>query len=169
MKRMSTFTMALASMLTMVTLAAAQELGLSFSQHLMRGAASSRSLPKLQWLHAEQNCPLPDDITAVAAEVGDVEMLRWLKSRGCLFTKQTSSSAAGIPDNLHVLQFLYEQGCPWHDYICAAAARSGALGQLKWLHAHGATLDGMVAGIAAEGGAVHVFEWMQQQGASSLR
>jgi hypothetical protein len=145
-------------------LCAAQELGLVFSPLLMRGAASSiAGLQKLQWLHTELHCPLPGDITAVAASTGDVEMLRWLKSKGCLFNKQTSHSVAETPDNLHVLQYLYEQGCPWHDHICGAAGEAGDLEQLKWLHAHGAVVDVFTADIAADGGAVPVFEWLQQQ------
>jgi hypothetical protein len=147
------------------TLCAAQELGLRFSEPLMCGAASSiAGLQKLQWLCAEQHCPLPDNITATAARAGNAEMLRWLKSRGCLFNEQTSRSGAETPDNLHALQYLYEQGCPWHDRICGTAGEAGDLEQLKWLHAHGATLDEAAAEIAASGGAVHVLEWMQQQG-----
>jgi hypothetical protein len=146
------------------TLCVAQELGLVLSPPLMRGAASGCCLPKLQWLHTEQRCPLPDDITAVAARAGDVEMLRWLKSKGCSFNQDTFSTAAVTPDNLHVLQFLHDEGCPWHYSICGAAGEAGDLEQLKWLHAHGATLDHSTADFAAGGGAVHVFEWLQQQG-----
>jgi hypothetical protein len=150
-------------------LCAAQELGLVFSPILMRGAASSiAGLQKLQWLCAEQHCPLPDNITATAARAGNAEMLRWLKGRGCLFNEQTSRIAAGTPDNLQVLQYLYEQGCPWHDSWCGAAGRAVDLEQLKWLHAHGALLDDCAVLIAASGGAVHVFQWLQQQGVDFL-
>jgi hypothetical protein len=90
-------------------------------------------------------------------------MLRWLKGRSCSFNKQTSRCAAGVPDNLQALQYLYEQGCPWHDDICGAAGRSGDLEQLKWLHAHCAVVDAFTAVTAAGGGAVHVFERLQQQ------
>jgi hypothetical protein len=145
------------------TLAAAHDLGLPFSQHLMQGAARSRCLAKLQWLHTEQQCPLPDDITAAAAKAGDVETLRWLKIRGSSFTQQTSRSGARTANNLHVLQFLHDEGCPWDEDICGAAGKAGDLEQLKWLHAHGATLNDRTADIAAEGGAVHVLEWLQQQ------
>eukprot|EP00953_Heterococcus_sp_UTEX-ZZ885_P032031 16755-Heterococcus_DN1.PRE.3 len=146
------------------TLSAARKLGLTFSPDLMHGAASCKCLTKLKWLHTEQHCPLPDEIDVQAARAGDVEMLRWLKSRGCLFNEQTSRSGAETPDNLHVLQYLYEQGCPWHDRICGTAGEAGDLEQLKWLHAHGAILDDFAVDVTAGGGALHVLEWMQQQG-----
>jgi hypothetical protein len=102
-------------------LVAAHELGLPLSADVMRGAASSRCLSKLQWLHIEQRCPLSDDITAVTARACDVEMLRWLKRAGCCFDKWTSLRGAQTGNNLHVLQFLHAEGCPWHPIVCGAA------------------------------------------------
>jgi hypothetical protein len=144
-------------------LAAAHELGLPFSAAVMRGAASSRCLSKLQWLHIEQQCPFPGEITMIAARAGDVEMLRWLKSAGCCFDKWTSLRGAQSGNNLNVLQFLHAEGCPWHPNVCGAAGEAGDLEQLKWLFSHGATVDNSTAMIAARGGAVPVLEWLQQQ------
>jgi hypothetical protein len=145
------------------TLLVAQELGLLLSPALMRGAAASKCLSKLEWLHTEQHCPLPDDIAAAAARAGDVTMLRWLQESGCGLSEETSKAAAQTVQNLHVLEFLYEKSCPWHKYVCGDADEAGDLEQLKWLHAHGALVDYSTAATAAKGGAVHVFEWLQQQ------
>jgi hypothetical protein len=145
------------------TLEAAHKLGLPFSPELMRGAASGRCLAKLQWLHTEQRCPLPNDITEAAARAGDVTMLRWLKESGCEFSEETSAAAARTDNNLPVLKYLHEQGCPWHDRVCESVAWGDDLEQLKWLHAHGAVLDNRAVECAAQKGAVHVFEWLQQQ------
>eukprot|EP00953_Heterococcus_sp_UTEX-ZZ885_P012570 7207-Heterococcus_DN1.PRE.2 len=145
------------------TLEAAHDLGLPFSAHVMRGAASSRCLSKLQWLHIEQQCPFPGEITLIAARAGDVEMLRWLKSAGCCFDKWTSLRGAQSGNNLNVLQFLHAEGCPWHPNVCGAAGEAGDLEQLNWLFSHGATVDNSTAMIAARGGAVPVLEWLQQQ------
>jgi hypothetical protein len=145
------------------TLEAAHELGLPFSSNLLEGAASSRSLSKLQWLHTEQQCPLPRGITCAAARAGDVEMLRWLLERGCEIDAETTASAARTTNNLPVLNYLHEQGCPWHDNVCGFSGFIGDLEQLRWLHAHAGTVDSGVVANAAEGGSVHVFEWLQQQ------
>jgi hypothetical protein len=142
----------------------AQELGLLLSPALMRGAAASKCLSKVQWLHTEQHCPLPDGITAVAARAGDLEKLRWLQQRGCTLDINTSRSGAATADNLPVLQFLYENGCPLHNDVCRVAGDAGDLEQLKWLHAHGAVVNNSTAIEASTGGAVHVFEWLRQQG-----
>jgi hypothetical protein len=91
-------------------------------------------------------------------------MLGWLQQKGCKLDANTSRSAAVTVDNLRVLQFLYDNGCPWHDDICGIAGEAGDLEQLKWLHAHGAVVKNRTASEASRGGAVHVFEWLQQQG-----
>jgi hypothetical protein len=80
----------------------------------------------------------------------------------------TTHRAAAQPNNLLVLQYLHEEGCPWHDEICAAAAASGDLEQLQWVHAHGGILSAETAVYAASSGAaLHILEWLQQQGLSS--
>jgi hypothetical protein len=145
------------------TLKAANDLGLVLTPAVMFGAANSRCLSKLQLLHTEQHCPFPDDITVIAARAGDVEMLRWLQETGCELNEETSAGAAETANNLHVLKYLHDQGCPWHPALCAIAGATGDLEQLKWLHAHGAAVNSTTADEAACGGAVHVLEWLQQQ------
>eukprot|EP00953_Heterococcus_sp_UTEX-ZZ885_P012566 7206-Heterococcus_DN1.PRE.2 len=128
------------------TLEAAHDLGLPFSAYVMRGAASSRCLSKLQRLHIEQQCPFPGEITLIAARAG-----------------YAVASMSGLVSDLDVLQFLHAEGYPWRPNVCGAAGEAGDLEQLKWLFSHGATEDNSTAMIAARGGAVHVLEWLQQQ------
>jgi hypothetical protein len=70
------------------TLAAAHaELGLNLTKAVAEGAAASGCLSKLQQLLREHGSPLIDrrggnSICEIAAEVGSVEMLDWLKGEG---------------------------------------------------------------------------------------
>jgi hypothetical protein len=144
-------------------LLAAHELGLPYSKYLASGVAESGCLEKLKWLCMEQGCQMPDDITEWAAASGSIEMLRWLKETGFTFTQSTSWRAAARANNLHVLQYLLDEGCPWYPSLCVDAAGAGDLQQLQWLYEHGGVLDSTTAECAAEGGSIKALEWLQQQ------
>jgi hypothetical protein len=88
-----------------MSLQVAHELGLALTQEVLTGATS---VPKLQWLHVEQGCPLPASIVHYAARYGSIETLRWLQQHGCAFTASTCESAA-VGAHLHVLRFLCDQ------------------------------------------------------------
>jgi hypothetical protein len=113
------------------TLQAAHERGLPYSQEVLQGVAESGCLEKLKWLLIEQRCQMSDYIAGWAADGGSVEVLRWLTQRGFVFTEQTSYSAAGRANNLPVLQYLLEEGCPWHPNVCDTAAEAGDVQQLQ--------------------------------------
>jgi hypothetical protein len=76
------------------TLALAHELGLPYTARVVRGAAVSGSLLKLKYLHLEQDCTLPDNISWPAAESGSIEVLTWLRQQGCHFDAGTCERAA---------------------------------------------------------------------------
>jgi hypothetical protein len=143
-------------------------LGVIWSARAVAGAAK-RALPTvLKWLCEEHSCKLSDELAETAAAARSIAVLRWLKQQGCVpFSSNTSNSAAAVPNNLPVLQYLLEAGCPLHEDVCISAAEANDFEQLRWLHAHGAQLSTSVAlSIAhsyASSGAVHVFEWVQQQ------
>jgi hypothetical protein len=147
------------------TLQTAYELGLTSTEEVACGAAASGDLEKLVWLVDEQQCPLTSlCITAMAASTGNMQMLRWLKQRGCVFGELTSLLAAGKAKNVPVLQFLLSEGCKWHSEILGRAAAVGDLEQLQWLHQHGVALRSSVSWSAAGRGSMAMYEWFQQQG-----
>jgi len=39
--------------------------------------------------------------------------------------------------NLFILQYLHENGCPWDEKCCAVASSNGHLEVLKYLHENG--------------------------------
>eukprot|EP00953_Heterococcus_sp_UTEX-ZZ885_P031708 16610-Heterococcus_DN1.PRE.12 len=151
-------------LLDVSTLQAAQQLGLRLTAHVLFGAAESASVFKLQWLHTEMGCPLPQSICGFAARTGSAALISWLKEYGCKFcTYTTASAAAGA--NLHLLQFLRDERCEWDETACAAAARNGHLATLKWLHEQGCPwIFDEICGEAAESGNIEMLLYLKQQG-----
>jgi len=101
--------------------------------------AAAKNLEKLQWL-TSQNIQLYSPYSAhtcsIAAENGDVDMLKWLRSRKprCPWNHDACHAAAS-GGHLEVLKWLRSQKppCPWDEQTCTAAAENGHLNVLQWL------------------------------------
>jgi hypothetical protein len=145
-------------------LRAAHELGLQFTRVVLIGAAEAASIPRLQWLHTEQGCLLPSNISLYAARSGSIDTLRWLMEHGSDFTIDTCRGAAAGA-HLHVLHFLRDEGCEWDEEICIAAAGNGEVTTLQWLHEQGCPWeDDQVCGEAAKSGNIESLLYLKQQG-----
>jgi hypothetical protein len=149
------------------TLQVAHALGLLLTEEVLIGAAAAAaSIPKLQWLHTEQGCPLLNDVSNYAARCGSIETLRWLREHGCAFTTETCEGAAA-GGHLHVLRFLRAEHCDWDEGACFAAAYCSQLPTLKWLHEQGCPweVDGICWGAAAsKSGSIETMRYLLQQG-----
>jgi hypothetical protein len=142
------------------TLQVAQELGLELTDEVLIGA----SIPKLQWLHTEQGCPLPTSLTFYAARCGNIDTLRWLRGHGSAFTATTFQGAAAGAQ-LHVLQYLRAEGCDWDTSACSTAAKLGHLVVLQWLQKQGCPWDvNEILSDAAESGSIEILLYLKQQG-----
>jgi hypothetical protein len=146
------------------TMRAACGLGLQLTDDVLIGAAVAASVPKLQWLHKDQLCPLPPSICNYAARSGSVDVLTWLKEHGCAFTADTCNGAAA-GEHIHVLKFLRDEECEWNELTCATAARHGHLPTLQWLHQQGCPWErDEIFGDAAEVGDIEMLVYLKQQG-----
>jgi hypothetical protein len=76
------------------TLLLAQELGMSLSANVVRGAASSGRVSVFNYLVQDRYCAVPYGVDFHAAQCGDVDMLKCLKENGCQFTDDTCRAAA---------------------------------------------------------------------------
>jgi hypothetical protein len=143
------------------------ELGMPLSDAVLRGAALAGAVEKLHWLHVEQHCPLPDDICASAAKSGSVDLLTWLQQQGAVFSAATSLSAAES-GQLQVLQFLHTHGCVMEPKgVCQAAALRGDIPMLQFLHSISRhTTEDAVLLSAARHGSVELMQWLQEHGAA---
>jgi hypothetical protein len=73
----------------------------------MKSAAGAKQLSTVVWLR-EHECPWSDDVTNIAAQNNDIEMLQYLRSDALVVNGQ-------------------DQRCPWGIYACARAALYGHL------------------------------------------
>ena len=100
-----------------------------------------------------------------AAEGGHLEVIKWLRAKGCPWGTLTSSWAA-YGGHLEVLQWMQGQDppCPWNSMVCYHAASAGQLEVLRWLRSQGCLWDEEVPCAAAEGGQLKVLKWLIKEG-----
>ncbi len=67
-----------------------------------------------------------------AAQGGQLETLKWARSRGCAWDRTTCAFAAG-GGHLEVLQWARANGCEWSWSTCSYAAAGGRLEVLRIL------------------------------------
>ena len=73
-----------------------------------------------------------EEIFRVPTFVRSVELLRWARENGCPWDERTCAAAAAA-GNLEVLKWAREHGCPWDERTCAAAASGGHQEVLQWV------------------------------------
>jgi len=112
---------------------------------------------KLSKLWDERTC-------SSAAYGGQLQMIKWLRAKGCPWDIYTSVSAAR-GGQLEVLQWMRAQDppCPWDSIVCVWAARYGHLDVLRWARSQGCPWDDQVPRAAAERGHLEVLQWMRAQ------
>ncbi len=93
-----------------------------------------------------------------AARNGHVAALQWLREQGAPWHDEACSAAAS-GGHLATLQWLHANGAPWNQHACAQAARGGYLAMLQWLRANGAPWDKRTCAHAAAGGHLTVLQW----------
>ena len=96
-----------------------------------------------------------------AAYGGHLEVMKWLRAKGCPWDTRTSRSAAH-GGHLEVLQWMRAQdpSYPWYKEVCYYAAREGHLEVLRWARSQGCPWDGQALLAAAKGGHLEVLQWM---------
>ena len=84
-----------------------------------------------------------DEMTCCwAAQGGHLEVLKWLRVKGCPWGISTSTWAAQH-GHLEMLQWMRAQDppCPWDSDVCYWAARNGHLEVLRWARSQGCPCD----------------------------
>ena len=96
------------------------------------GAAKAGNLTVIKWLL--QQGYRPNYWTgAAAAETGQVHVLQYLQEQGWSFGNNiTICSAAARHGQLSALKFAHENGIPWYSGVCTEAANAGHLDILKY-------------------------------------
>jgi hypothetical protein len=125
------------------TLITARKLGMPWSDGLINSIAEQGDLPKLQALDAKYKCRLPVEITAFAASSGSVDMLKWLKQKGCAFSADTAREAA-LGGHQEVIMYLHAGywHSSWDATACSAASKNCHVPLLCWLVQQKCKYDG---------------------------
>lgn len=117
-------------------------------------------------LGEDVRCPFDVFSLYAAARAGDLPIIQLLLDRGAgsrgLDSKLTGCAARG--GHLEVLKWLREKGCPWDEEVCAAAARGGHIETLRYLRDNGCPWDEGTCNLAAVGGHLSVLEFARDRG-----
>lgn len=96
-----------------------------------------------------------------AAKGGRLDVLVWLRERGCRWDEWTCCSAA-IKGHLHVLVYAHENGCPWDSLTTSFAASHGHLDCLVYARSNGCPVNQSVCKrVALREGHAHVVRYLQ--------
>jgi hypothetical protein len=112
------------------TMEAAVELGMSYTEATMEGAARCNKLAVVQFLHT-LGCPWDTRVFNAAAARGDIALCAYLRSEQCPWTEKTCDKAI-LKGHVSTLSWLREHGCPWN------------LGMSHLYAAQGGSIDMMV-------------------------
>ena len=118
----------------------------------------------MKWL---QNAPGPgkgpnltSEVLGSAAEGGHLDVIRWLRSKGCPWNELTSNKAAAA-GALESLEFLRRHGCPFGQASFSAAS-TGQIKVLEWLRRQGLLrVEPMTCAAAATGGELECLEYLK--------
>jgi hypothetical protein len=121
--------------------------------------------PIIKWKAKIASAPLCDATTyLLAAENGNLELMKYLKENGCEWNRASTCSAAAKGGNLNVLKWLRDQGCSWDGETCNSAASTGNFEILKWAIANHCALGKEVIQIAAREGYFEIMFWLLEHG-----
>jgi hypothetical protein len=115
-------------------------------------------LSTLKHRHQQGRLELSEYLLQLAAETGQLEVVKWLRANGCPWDEMTCSWAAQ-GGRLEVLQWLRANGCPWNERTCAEAALGGNLEVLQWLRANGCPWSSMTRYYAEHKGHLALLDW----------
>jgi hypothetical protein len=98
-----------------------------------------------------------------AARYGYLDIFKWAREQGCLWTQETCCAAAA-GGHLSVLRWAREHGYPWEADTCVFAACGGHLSVLRWAREQGYTWDEKTCWAAALGGHLDILRWATEHG-----
>ena len=119
-------------------------------------------LEVLKWLRSK-GCLWTERVCSVAAECGQLEILKWLRANGCPWDWWTCYEAAR-GGHLEVLQWVRANGCPWNELTCSGAAQNGHIEVLQWARANGCPWNEHTCEEAASGGHLAILKWLRANG-----
>ena len=104
----------------------------------------------MRWLR-HHGCPWNRYTFDSTVEAGNVKVIQYLYENNCPYDTDIVANAAGRNPNLDVLKWLRECGFPWSPQLCSVAASWGRFDILKWAIDNGCPVDDKICASAAGG------------------
>ena len=102
---------------------------------------------------------MPDSLLEIAAEKGNLEIIKILLDAGCKLSNRLCTFAAKNPeDNVECIKFLREKGCEWDCRTAVSAAEKGNYKILEYVISNGCDISDKICEYAAIGGNVKCLE-----------
>jgi hypothetical protein len=136
---------------------------ITLSQHILcKVAAREGNLTVLKYLHS-LGCLWDSDTCANAAKNGHLDIVKWCRQNGCRWNIWICCYAAEN-GHLDVIKWCRQNGCPWDSFTCSNAAKNGHLDVVKWCHENGCRWYSNTCSEAAENGHLDVIKWCHENG-----
>jgi hypothetical protein len=128
----------------------------------------------MAWLIEKSAVQLTAGFMSAAAKSGNSAMCEFLHAHGCPMDEYCCNKAAkaGITkhDNLDLLRWFREYGCPWDtDRLAEIAARCNSVALIEYLQQEGVVVTSKqlrkMLNIAGANGSLTIAKWLRQQGA----
>ena len=98
----------------------------------------------------------------LAAERGYLSTLKCLRRQGRLCNNRLLCAAAARSGDLDELKSFRAEEISWDKWTCAYAAAGGHLEVLRWAHENGCPWDDQTCAKAAKGGHLEVLKWARE-------
>ena len=134
-----------------------------FGARIMIAAAEGGHLDILKWLRGK-GCRWNREIVAIAARNGHIDCLKWAHENGGQWYRYYICAFAAEGGSLDALQWARENGCPWDNNTCSNAAKNGHIDCLKWARDNGCPWDEDTCRYAAENGHLECLKWARENG-----
>lgn len=115
-------------------------IGVSLHSDMWIEAIANNHTELIEWL-VKNNCPRSGDECDQAACYGRIEILSCLLENNMTFIEIHLCWHAAAHGQLETLKWLRSRGFPWSERISAIAAETNRFEVLKWLHANGCPCD----------------------------
>jgi hypothetical protein len=93
--------------------------------------AETNDLKLLRWIREEKECAWDAKTSGMAADNGNLDMLKYCCENGCEINDITSAAAAGS-GHLECLEYLRSKNCPWDTEVCEFAHKHNHMDVLTY-------------------------------------
>lgn len=98
------------------------------------------------------------DLPSLAAEMGNIPFLEFLKKKGLRYNEYTFQAAVSS-GQMAVCEYLLKEGCKMNSYTTASAAKAGQFEILKFLVENGCQMTSHVVTNASKLGNIDIAKW----------